>query len=451
MLIHSLSNLNFSALAWLACSWVVVGFAGCGEPREPQFRANQVEWLKQERINLGDGEDFPESIKQEVDSIMTSMFGSPDHAKFPFTKTSNSDSETPSIEKSLLPLEALRMAAGAVASDRDGKHQGLFREHCATCHGLAGDGAGAYAAILDPYPRDFRMGKFKFKSTPQRQPPTDDDLRSVLVKGIPGTGMPSFQKLNDEDIDALIVYVKYLAIRGQFERYLLNEVPSLLDDSFFENSDQRESYLALSESTSTQTANPKESTASLGNRKLQKFLIDQYSESFGDQFMEFVVDRWTHVEEFEKQNPLGDAPAWLDREHPDHPRYLKLGEELFLGKGTCYQCHGKDGKGQGTLAGYDAWTDDWIKSPGVDVNDKSTYSDFLKAGAQRPQLSRPRNLHLGIYRGGGDELSLYRRIAFGIEGSPMPPAAALTPDEVWSLVAFIQSLPGSNALLGATE
>ena len=38
----------------------------------------------------------------------------------------------------------------------------LFAQHCAACHGISGDGAGPTAALLDPYPRDFRNGVFKY-------------------------------------------------------------------------------------------------------------------------------------------------------------------------------------------------------------------------------------------------------------------------------------------------
>lgn len=34
--------------------------------------------------------------------------------------------------------------------------QALFRQHCASCHGESGDGAGPVAASLDPAPSDLR-------------------------------------------------------------------------------------------------------------------------------------------------------------------------------------------------------------------------------------------------------------------------------------------------------
>src|SRR5262245_36471093 len=39
-----------------------------------------------------------------------------------------------------------------------------YLSHCAGCHGAAGDGNGPRAAGLDPLPRDFRLGVFKWQS-----------------------------------------------------------------------------------------------------------------------------------------------------------------------------------------------------------------------------------------------------------------------------------------------
>jgi len=85
------------------------------------------------------------------------------------------------------------------------------------------------------------MGKFKFKSTAQRRPPTDDDLRQILKHGIAGTAMPAFKLLNDDELDALVDYVKYLSIRGNFEKYLMTEVPGL-DDAPFLSPDQQDKW-----------------------------------------------------------------------------------------------------------------------------------------------------------------------------------------------------------------
>ncbi len=120
--------------------------------------------------------------------------------------------------------ERLQAAAGPIGGDAEGNQWGLFRRHCAACHGTSGDGAGPSAAVLNPYPRDFRNGVFKYTSTAGGAKPLRDDLLRTFRQGIPGTAMPSFCKLPDREIEALLEYVKYLSIRGQTELYLLQTV-----------------------------------------------------------------------------------------------------------------------------------------------------------------------------------------------------------------------------------
>ena len=70
------------------------------------------------------------------------------------------------------------------------------------------------------------------------------------------------------------------------------------------------------------------------------------------------------------------------------------------------------------------------------------------SGLLPQQQIQPRNLRLGIYRGGRSPADLYRRIHAGINGTPMPGAGAapgnpgtLKPDEIWQIVDYVRSLP----------
>jgi hypothetical protein len=101
--------------------------------------------------------------------------------------------------------------------------------------------------------------------------------------------------------------------------------------------------------------------------------------------------------------------------------------------------------GDGETANYDDWTKDWINSVGVDPTIKSTYEDFLAAGALKPRPSRPRNLRLPVYRGGGRPQDLFLRIRNGIEGSLMPSNGVISDDDVWALVAYVKWLPFEKA------
>ena len=59
----------------------------------------------------------------------------------------------------------------------------VFNKHCAPCHGASGDGAGKAAEYLDPRPRDYRRGAFKFTSTPYGAKPLRADLVRTVRNG----------------------------------------------------------------------------------------------------------------------------------------------------------------------------------------------------------------------------------------------------------------------------
>jgi mono/diheme cytochrome c family protein len=123
----------------------------------------------------------------------------------------------------------------------------LYMQHCTHCHGVAGDGNGPTAKYLNPRPRDYRLGIFKFTSTRQgdEMHPTREDLVLTIKQGIPGTYMPSFMLLPDEEVRALVEYVRWLAIRGELEKKLVGELEldyakSVLDGM---NSEERNAML----------------------------------------------------------------------------------------------------------------------------------------------------------------------------------------------------------------
>ena len=84
----------------------------------------------------------------------------------------------------------------------------VYESRCIGCHGEKGDGKGGAAVFLDPKPRDFTSGVFKFKSTPNESLPSDEDLMRVLSHGVLGTSMPSFKLLPEVSKYAVIHYIK---------------------------------------------------------------------------------------------------------------------------------------------------------------------------------------------------------------------------------------------------
>jgi mono/diheme cytochrome c family protein len=382
------------------CLLVVVGLTGCDAP-VVQFRTNELYLLNQEFKSEPLARDKRRQLQQNLKDILTALFGTPDEPFFPSL-------EGVDTRRVCDPVK-LRMAAGPVRSDRFGAPRGLFREHCVHCHGISGDGQGPTAVFLNPYPRDFRRGLFKFKSTPAAEPPTDEDLHRTLVQGIPGTAMPSFRLLSEEERDALVHYVRYLSIRGQVER-------SLMEATF------QTGELDLTQVSLDDLKAP-------ANIDLVKAIVTD------------VVTRWAEA----------DSKATEVPPPPDNfetPESIARGRELFYGPiANCVKCHGETALGDGQTTDYDEWTKE------IMPNEPDKLRKFLATGAALPPRTiRPRNLRLNVFRGGRRPIDLYWRIRNGILASGMPAASMkpedaapddprLTSDDIWHLIAYVRSLP----------
>jgi mono/diheme cytochrome c family protein len=112
---------------------------------------------------------------------------------------------------------------GDPQADRARLQQGaqVFIFRCQQCHGITGNGQGTVAQYLDPKPRDYTKGIFKFTSTPYGAKPRRSDLLRTLRRGVTGTSMPAFDDLAPEDLEAVIDYVIFLSQRGELEQDLV--------------------------------------------------------------------------------------------------------------------------------------------------------------------------------------------------------------------------------------
>jgi len=103
-------------------------------------------------------------------------------------------------------------AAAAAPGDAD-KGAEIYARRCVGCHGEEGDGLGAAAERLNPPPRDFTLGLYKFKTTGADDiVPNDADLYRMIRDGMPGTAMPGWgDVLSDQEVWDLIAHIKTLA------------------------------------------------------------------------------------------------------------------------------------------------------------------------------------------------------------------------------------------------
>ena len=95
----------------------------------------------------------------------------------------------------------------------------LYATHCEVCHGATGDGHGPSARHLFPRPRDLRSGTLRLVST-RNGVPTLEDLEEVLLRGMPGSSMPSFKDLSETDRELLAQEVLRLRREGVREQVL---------------------------------------------------------------------------------------------------------------------------------------------------------------------------------------------------------------------------------------
>ena len=86
----------------------------------------------------------------------------------------------------------------------------VYDQHCAACHGVTGDGNGPATVWLFPKPRNFNAGLFKVQSTPAGSLPSDEDLLQTVTRGMPGSSMPSFTYLSEQDRRDVVQYIKHL-------------------------------------------------------------------------------------------------------------------------------------------------------------------------------------------------------------------------------------------------
>jgi len=113
---------------------------------------------------------------------------------------------------SALPAQTTPIQLSALSTGGGTPQTGLavYEKQCAACHGLSGAGDGQAAVWLYPKPRRFNSGLFKIRSTPAGFLPTDQDLFQTITRGMPGSSMPSFTYLSEQERRDVVQHVKRL-------------------------------------------------------------------------------------------------------------------------------------------------------------------------------------------------------------------------------------------------
>jgi mono/diheme cytochrome c family protein len=258
-----------------------------------------------------------------------------------------------------------------------------YRHHCLHCHGLSGDGRGSTAPWINPHPRDYRQGVFKFTSSGQeegkRKPRREDILRTIR-EGIDGSKMPPFREsIAGNDIDAVVSYVIHLSLRGETEFAVIRAIFRVDDE------------LPGGES------NPIEA-------KAQEWLGE-------------LAERWKTAQA--SLITPDSTPSYKNEE--ERLQSVRRGFELFTkqGEAGCISCHTDFGRQSAYK--YDVWGT--IVKP-------ADLTQSIYRGGRRP-LDLFWRIHSGINGTG--------MTSFG-KRKPND-ASGLTASQIWDLVNFVQVLP----------
>lgn len=134
-------------------------------------------------------------------------------------------------------------------------------------------------------------------------------------------------------------------------------------------------------------------------------------------YVQGLSRRWNDPELQKDPVPVPELPVWWSAASPVSEQKIAEGKALFTL--TCVACHGPSGKGDGEAG--KSLIDVW--------EHKITPAD----------LTQPH------HKSGDTPEDLYRTIAIGLGGTPMLGFnQAFTPDQIWTLVAYIRSLEGAE-------
>jgi mono/diheme cytochrome c family protein len=254
--------------------------------------------------------------------------------------------------------ENLRLGGRTISAKTLNEGHRHYTTNCEACHGERGDGQGPAAPGTVPPPRDFTQGFFKYISVPDDGLPTDEDLMRSAKRGVPGTRMPAWTGMPDDDLHATIHYLK--------------------------------------------TFSP----------------------------------RWRKRAQGE---PIPRKPdPWRGQASADPVR--KRGELVYHGAAQCWTCHPSYRSRAGLMQAVRRYEKEQGKAPPQTIP--------IRGGLHRPAIVDTRYGKLAppdfldhTLRGGDSNADLYRTVAAGIGGTPMPTwFNRLPPRDLWAAVHYVRHL-----------
>lgn len=261
----------------------------------------------------------------------------------------------------------------------------LYRRWCLQCHGPTGAGDGAHAVAAAAPPRDYRRGLFKFVTCYPAGTPRGGELGKARADDLKRT------------------------IRNGLDGSMMPPFPQFTDPDLealagyvVHLSARGEAEFEVIARVIKLTTNPNDDDPAYSREFAEQLLVQRLLQTLGN---------WKRMNDSPVPVPPENAPTELDR-----LASAARGYKAFTG--ACAACH-----------------QDYGRTPQLKFDLWGT-------------VVQPRNLTLGVYRGGRRGEDLYARVYAGIYPSTMPDAKAKAanpvptgqPDEIWDVVHFLQAL-----------
>lgn len=360
------------------------------DPRNPLFdNGKGMELFLSDNPKLLDPTRISEKERKELGGALELMFGTPRTPKVRLYPDSQYADLNEQLETTL-KLGQQTLAEGSR----------LYRTHCLHCHGLTGDGHGPTAKWVNPHPRDYRQGMFKFQSVDRigdaDRKPRRADLYRTLEHGVEGTSMPAFNLLRSDELEALVSYVIHLSMRGQME------------------------FLTIKNAFVYEPKGNKLVPAPDYADPVNSFLIG------GDNMAEQIAKSW--LDSQAAGITVGAFP-FDENDQKKMGESVRRGQAIFLADDKKLKEYFGDKASEVKAASCVACHKDYGRLVNFKFDPWAT-------------MVRPANLTTGVYRGGRRPVDLYYRVHSGINGSGMLLLGnKLSPDQIWDVVNFVRVLP----------
>ncbi len=418
----------------------IKGIRSIKDPRNPYYKGNggriEEPRLKEFKASTLDPRKANSDLTKEIGAALKTTFGSPrkPQVSAEAVKTGGAGLQA-SGDLNWMSFDpgSIDTAVAVLKLDYAHLKEGsrLYRLHCLQCHGITGNGRGPSAYWVNPHPRDYRSGIFKFQTiapnpnTGAYRKPLRKDLHRTLYYGVEGTSMPAFNQLKDDELEALVSYVIHLSIRGETElKFFVDrtEANTETGEITVKKADEKTPVAMLIKQEAAKVLKSWSESNEVGQYKVPTDpLLDEPKDSkkFEDSIRRgqalFLGDpellaKYYPPETYRERRP--DSFGGVEIKDIDKRKYKEALTKLARNVSNCKECHIAYGK----RAPYKI--DEW------------------------GTLVAPADLTKGVYRGGRRPVDLYYRIHNGIKGSGMTNyGTELKSGEIWDLVHFLRALP----------